>query len=206
VTASCWPEPILGVRAGRGGRAVVWTGLIIASLRQGPRCILADARGASVGPFLAAPVMTAYVLAEAMLERHAPGTAHAIVIAFLVVGLRMRGLLTAQWLTGGLQQGTFGPAFFLPGIGIGFVGAGAAATAGLQSIAELFVGIAIATWVRLSSIAVDRVFYGPRLAPLLIGAIAARTIVAGARRELLPSPRGTAAVALSRLPVAAGED
>ena len=350
MTAGGWSEPIIGARAGRGGRAVlrippnffgiplglaalaalwafagaslgapaavgdtlgilaavVWIGLIVAYLRQGPRRILADARDATVGPFLAAPVMTAYVLAEAVLERHAPGTAHAIVIAFLVVGLLVSGLLTGQWLTGGLQQETFGPAFFLPGIGIGFVGAGAAATVGLQSIAELFFGIGIATWVLLSSMALNRVFFRPRLAPsllptmaielaspavagnayfvihpgppdllllglsgyaalmviaqipllplyrglsfsagfwaftfptatmalfalrwlelehpaggsaygwalvaaitVLIGAIAARTIVAGARRELLPSPGGTPAVALSRTPAAAGED
>jgi hypothetical protein len=67
--------------------AVVWIGLTVAYLLQGPRRILADARDATVGPFLAAPVMTAYVLAADVLEPHAPGTARTIVIAFLVIGL-----------------------------------------------------------------------------------------------------------------------
>ena len=121
--------------------AVVWIGLTLAYLRQGPRRILADARDATVGPFLAAPVMTAYVLAADVLEPHAPGAARTIVIAFLAIGLLVSGLLTGQWLSGGLEEETFGPAFFLPTIGIGFVGADAAATVGLYSIAELFFGI-----------------------------------------------------------------
>jgi hypothetical protein len=31
-------------------------------------------------------------------------------IAFLVLGLLVSGLLTGQWLRGGLEQDTFGPA------------------------------------------------------------------------------------------------
>ena len=151
--------------------AIVWIGLTVAYLRQGPRRILADARDATVGPFLAAPVMGAYVLA-ALLEPHAPGAARAIVIAFLVVGLLVCGLLTGQWLTGGLEEKTFGPAFILPGIGIGFVGADAAATVGLHSMPELFFGIGIAGWVLFSSVALNRLFFRPRLEPSLIPTMA----------------------------------
>jgi tellurite resistance protein len=151
--------------------AGVWIGLMVAYLRQGPRRILADARDATVGPFLAAPVMAAYGLAG-VLEPHAPGAARAIVIAFLVIGLLVSGLLTGQWLTGGLEEKTFGPAFFLPGIGIGFVGADAAATVGLHSIAELFFGIGIASWVLISSVALNRMFFRPRLPPALIPTMA----------------------------------
>jgi tellurite resistance protein TehA-like permease len=57
---------VLGVVA-----AVVSIGLTVAYLLQGPRQILADARDATVGPFLAAPVMAAYVLAAGLLEPHA---------------------------------------------------------------------------------------------------------------------------------------
>lgn len=152
--------------------AVVWIGLTVAYLRQGPRRILADARDATVGPFLAAPVMSAYVLAASVLEPHAPGAARAIVIVFLVVGLLVSGVLTGQWLMGGLEEATFGPAFFLPGIGIGFVGSDAAATVGLHSIADLFYGIGIAAWVLISSVALNRLFFRPRLAPALIPTMA----------------------------------
>ncbi len=103
--------------------------------------------------------MSAYVLAV-VLEPHAPGAARAIVIAFLVIGLLVSGMLTGQWLTGGLQEETFTPAFFLPGIGIGFVGADAAATVGLHSIAQLFFGTSGRRWcVRLDP---RRSHHGPR--------------------------------------------
>jgi tellurite resistance protein len=152
--------------------AVVWIGLTLAYLRQGPRRILADARDATVGPLLAAPVMTAYVLAADVLEPHAPGAARTMVIAFLAIGLLVSGLLTGQWMTGVLEEETFGPAFFLPTVGIGFVGADAAAVVGLHSIAELFFGIGIAGWVLISSVALNRLFFRPRLAPSLIPTMA----------------------------------
>src|SRR5207253_236098 len=85
----------------------------------------------------------------------------------LVIGLLVSGLLMGQWLTGGLEEATFGPAFFLPGIGIGFVGADAAATVGLHGIAELFFGVGIASWVLISSVTLNRMFFRPRLAPSL---------------------------------------
>ncbi|MDX6423938.1 MAG: tellurite resistance protein [Gaiellaceae bacterium] len=158
---------VLGVLA-----AVVWVGLMVAYLRQGPRRILADGRDPTVGPFLAAPVMSAYVLAAGVLEPHAPEAARVIVIAFLAIGLLVGGLLMGQWLTGGLEEATFGPAFFLPGIGIGFVGADAAATVGLHSIAQLFFGIGIAGWVLISSVTLNRMFFRPRLAPGLLPTMA----------------------------------
>jgi tellurite resistance protein len=143
----------------------VWIGLMAAYLRQGPRRILADARDTTAGPFLAAPVMTAYVLAAGVLEPYAPQAARTIVIAFLVIGLLVSGLLTGQWLTGGLEEEKVGPAYFLPGIGIGFVGADAAATIGLHSIAQLFFGAGVVAWVFISSVVLNRMSFRPRLAP-----------------------------------------
>jgi tellurite resistance protein len=156
----------LGVLAG-----AVWAILMVAYLRQGPRRILADARDATLGPFLAAPVMSVYALTY-VLQPHAPGAARALVIVFLVVGLLVSGLLTGQWLTGGLDQATFGPAFFLPGIGIGFVGADAAATVGLHGAAELFFGVGVASWVLIGSTTLNRFFFQPRLPPALIPTMA----------------------------------
>jgi tellurite resistance protein len=180
--------------------AVVWVVLMVAYLRQGLRRILADARDATLSPFLAAPVMAAYVLAAGVLEPHAPRAAHAIVIVFLAVGLVVSGLLTGQWLTGGLEEATFGPAFFLPGIGIGFVGADAAATVGLHSIAELFFGIGIASWVLIGSVTLNRLFFRPRLPPSLLPTMAielAPAAVAGNAYFLIhPGPPDTLLFAL----------
>jgi tellurite resistance protein len=158
---------VLGVLA-----AVVWVGLMVAYLRQGPRRILADARDAAHSPFLAAPAMGAYVLAAGVLEPHAPGAARAIVIAFLVIGLLVTGLLVGQWMTGNLDETTFGPAFLLPGVGIGCVGADAAATVGLHGVAELFFGIGITSMALFASLTLNRLFIGPRLAPLLLPTMA----------------------------------
>jgi tellurite resistance protein len=158
---------VLGVLA-----AVVWAGLLVMYLRQGPRRILADARDTGTSPFLAAPVMSAYVLAEGVLEPHAPGAARAIVIAFLVIGLLVGGLLMGQWMTGGLEDTTFGPAYFLPGVGIGFVGAEAAGTVGQHSVAEIFFGLGFASWVLVSSVTINRLFFRPRLAPGLFPTMA----------------------------------
>jgi tellurite resistance protein len=151
--------------------AALWTGLVVAYLRQGPRRILADGRDPALGPFLAAPVISAYILAI-LLDPHAPAAARGVVIAFLVIGFLVSGLLMGEWLSGGLQEATFGPAFFLPGIGIGCVGADAAATVGLHGIAELFFGVGVASWVLISSVALNRLFFRPRLAPGLIPTMA----------------------------------
>jgi tellurite resistance protein len=181
--------------------ALVWLSLMVAYLRQGARRILADGRDATLGPFLAAPVMAAYVLAADVLEPSAPGAARAIVIAFLAIGLLVSGLLTGQWLTGGLDEATFGPAFFLPGIGIGFVGADAAATVGLHSVAELFFGVGIASWVLISSVTLNRMFFRPRLAPNLLPTMAiemAPAAVAGNAYFLIhPGPPDLMLFALS---------
>jgi tellurite resistance protein len=180
--------------------AAVWAGLIVAYLRQGPRQVLADARDATVGPFLAAPVMTAYALSY-LVDLHAPGAARVMVVVFLVPGLIVSGLLMGQWLTGGLEEATFGPAFFLPGIGIGCVGADAAATVGLHSLAELFFGIGFASWVLISSITLNRFFFQPRLPPNLMPTMAielAPAAVAGNAYFLIhPGPPDLLLLALS---------
>jgi Voltage-dependent anion channel len=170
-----------------GGLAtIVWVGLTVAYLRQGPRQILADARDATVSPFLAAWVMSAYVLAAGWLEPLAPGTTRAIVNVFLVIGLLVSGLLTGQWLTGGLEEATFGPAFYLPGVGIDFVGADAAATVGLHSIAQLFFGIGVAAWGS-DQLGDARMFFRRRLAPSPIPTMAIEMAPAAARRAIKPS-------------------
>jgi tellurite resistance protein len=156
----------IGVVAG-----ALWIGLVVAYVRQGPRRILADARDAATSPFLAAPVMTAYVLGY-VLDAHDPAAARAFVIVFLVLGLLVSGLLTGQWFTGGMDEKTFGPAFFLPGIGIGFVGADGAATVGLHSIAQLFFGIGVTSMVLITSIVLNRLLFRPRLAPAQVPTMA----------------------------------
>jgi hypothetical protein len=76
------------------------------------------------------------VLSEA-LAPPAPTAARVIVIVFLVAGLLFGGLLLGQWMTGGLEERTFTTAYFLPVLGLGFLGSEAASVVGLDSIARL---------------------------------------------------------------------
>jgi len=73
------------------------------------------------------------------------------------------GLLMGQWLTGGLEEATFGPA-------------------SLRWLElEHPAGGSAYAWVLVAAITA------------LVGAIAARTMLAAARGQLLPSPGGAAA-------------
>jgi tellurite resistance protein len=151
--------------------AAVWVLVTAAYLRQGPRQIVADMRDPVVGPFLAAAPISGFLLGEA-LAAHAGTAGRAVVIVFLVVGLMLGGWLTGQWMTGGLVEETFSPAFFLPGLGVGFVGSDAAVTVGLRSIGEVYFGIGAVAWVLMSSVVFNRVFFRPRLAPALLPTMA----------------------------------
>jgi hypothetical protein len=108
-------------------------GLAAAYLRQGAHQILADFGDTVAGPMLAAPIMSALVLGS-VLCGHARTAGHVVVIVSLIVGAPLCGLLIGQWMTGGIDEDRLGPALYLPGGGIGFVGSEAADTIGLHGI------------------------------------------------------------------------
>jgi tellurite resistance protein len=151
--------------------AVTWVLLTIAYLRQGPRRILADSHDAALGPFLAVAVLAALVLGEA-LAAPAPTAGRVIVIVFLVAGLLLGGLLVGQWMTGGLEEMTFTTAFFLPILGVGFIGSEAASVVGLHAIAQVYFGIGAVGWVFMSSVVLNRLFFRPPLPPALTPTLA----------------------------------
>jgi tellurite resistance protein len=151
--------------------AGVWVLVTAAYVRQGPAQIVADMRDPAVGPFLAAAPISGFLLAET-LAAHDAVAGRVVVVVFLVAGLLLGGWLTGQWMTGGLVEETFGPAFFLPGLGMGFVGSEAAATVGLHSMAEAFFGIGAVAWVLMSSVVFNRMFFRARLPPPLLPTMA----------------------------------
>jgi tellurite resistance protein len=150
---------------------VVWCVLVVGYLRQGPRRLVTDALDTAAGPLLAAPVMSGLLLGI-VLSEHARTAGHIVVIVFLVAGALLSGLLLGQWQTGGLDRDRLGPAIYLAGGGIGWVGTQAAYAIGLHHIAAVFFGIGVFTWVCVSSIVLDRLFYRPRLSPDLIPSMA----------------------------------
>jgi tellurite resistance protein len=151
--------------------AVVLCILACCYARQGPRHLLADAKDTAAGPLLAAPVMSGLILGV-VLGDHARVAGHVVVIVLLVVATLMAGLLLGQWFTGGLEQDKLGPAIYLGGGGLTFVGTQAAAAIGHHQIAEAFFGIGVISWVHVSSVVLGRVFLRPRLAPALFPSMA----------------------------------
>jgi GAF domain-containing protein len=141
---------------------VVWCVLVAGYLRQGPRRLVTDARDTAAGPLLAAAVMSALLLGV-VLSEHARTAGHVVVIVFLAIGALVSGLLLGRWQTGGLEQDRLGPAIYLPGGGIGWVGTQAADAIGLHHLAAVFFGIGVFTWVFVSSIVLNRFLYRPRL-------------------------------------------
>jgi tellurite resistance protein len=165
----------------------VWCVLAVAYVCQGARQILRDFRDTVDGPMLAAPVMSALVLGS-VLSTHARTAGHIVVIVFLIVGALLCGLLIGQWMSGGIDEDRLGPALYLPGGGIGFVGCEAAYAIGRHGIAALFFGIGVFTWVFASSIVLSRLQYRPRLAAALTPTMAielAPPAVAGSAYFLL---------------------
>jgi tellurite resistance protein len=165
----------------------VWCVLVVGYLSQGPREMLADARDTAKGPLLAAPIMTGLLLGS-FLFTHARTAGHIVVIVFLIVGVITCGLFLGEWMTGGLDQDRVGPAYYLPGGGIGLVGSVVACQVGMRGVGALFFGIGVFTWVFVSSIVLSRLEYRPRLAPAMIPTIAielAPPAVAGSAYFLL---------------------
>jgi tellurite resistance protein len=149
----------------------VWCALAAGYLRQGAHQILADFRDTADGAMLAAPVMSALVLGS-VLSAHARTAGHVVVIVFLILGALLCGLLIGQWMTGGIDEDRLGPALYLPGGGIGFVGCEAAYAIRLNGVAALFFGIGVCTWVFASSIILSRLQYRPRLSAALTPTLA----------------------------------
>jgi tellurite resistance protein len=165
----------------------VWCALAVGYLRQGARQVLADFRDTADGSMLAAPIMSALVLGS-VLSAHARTAGHVVVIVSLIVGALLCGLLIGQWMTGGMDEDRLGPALYLPGGGIGFVGSEAAYAIGLHGVAALFFGIGVFTWVFASSIVLSRLQYRPRLSAALTPTMAielAPAAVAGSAYFLL---------------------
>jgi tellurite resistance protein len=171
--------------------AATWALLTVSYVRQGTRRILADMRDPALAPFLAVPMLAGLVLGED-LAPPAPTAGRVIVIIFLVAGLLIGGLLLGRWMTGGLDEKTFSTAYFLPILGLGFIGSEAASVAGLHSIAQAFFGIGAVAWVFMSSVVLNRLFFRPRLPAPLIPTLAielAPPAIAGSAYFLLhPGP------------------
>jgi tellurite resistance protein len=129
----------------------VWVVLTASYLAQGFERIGADFRDTALSPFLATPVMSALILGT-ILDERAPAAGRALVIALLIIGVLLIGALIGHWMNGGLDESLYGPAYYLPGGGLGFVGSEAASAVGLPKAATAYFAIGVFTWVFTSAI------------------------------------------------------
>jgi tellurite resistance protein len=151
--------------------AAVWLVLVCLYLLQGPRIILADLRDPVLSPFVSACVLTAMLLSAA-LARETFAAGRLLVIVSLAVTIGLGGWLTGQWMTGGIEQDSLHPGYFLPTAAGGLIGANVAAQVHLHALAQASFGIGVISWVLLGSVTLSRLFTRPPLPPALVPTLA----------------------------------
>jgi len=176
--AEAWQAtvPVLGTPQGVAGAldilgAALWLVLVGAYLAQGPRVILSDLRHPVLSPFVSLPAVTAMLLATS-LAPYAVTAARVLVIVFLAVTTVIGGWLTGQWMTGGIDQDSVHPGYFLPTVAGGLIGAYCAAQVQLHALAEASFGIGVICWLLLGSTILNRLFVRPALPAALVPAMA----------------------------------
>jgi tellurite resistance protein len=150
---------------------VVLTGGLLLRLMRTPRAIAAELRDPVLSPFMSVPAIVALLLAVGLYP-HAETPARVIALAALVVVVVLGGWLTGQWIAGEVDMARMHPAYFLPTVAGGFLGANVAAVMGYPTIAWLSFGIGVVCWMQLGSTILNRLFMGPPLATALVPALA----------------------------------
>jgi tellurite resistance protein len=151
--------------------AIVWLGLLVGYIRQGPRQIARDLRDPVLGPFVTAAPITGMVLSLA-LAAFSFEAGRALVVVFLAVTLGLGAWLTGQWILSDVEADSAHPGYFLPTVAGGLIGAFTTSQVQLQPLAELSFGIGVVSWLLLGSIVLNRLFFRPRLPAALIPTLA----------------------------------
>jgi len=175
--------------------ALVWLVVLAAYLRQGPRRLTADLRDRTAGPFASLAVITP-LLVSSDLGDYALGAAQVLVAVFLGLTFALGGWLTGQWIAGDYSLDAAHPAYFLPTVAGGLVGAFAAAYVQMHALAEFSFGIGAVAWLLLGSFTLQRLFFRPTLPAALVPTLAiqvAPPAVAGVAYFFM-SPGATGAI------------
>ena len=151
--------------------AIVWVGLLVAYVRQGPRQIASDLRDPVLGPFVTVAPITGMVLSLA-LAGFSFEAGRTLVVVFLAVTLGLGAWLMGQWIITDLEPDSAHPGYFLPTVAGGLIGAFTAAGVQLTALAELSFGIGIVSWLLLGSIVLNRLFFRPLLPAALLPTLA----------------------------------
>jgi tellurite resistance protein len=149
----------------------LWLVLVGAYLAQGPRAVLGDLRHPVLSPFVSLPGIVAMLLVTA-LAPDALAAARTLLIVFLALTILLGGWLTGQWMTGGIDRESVHPAYFLPTVAGGLIGAYGAAQLHLHALAEASFGIGVICWVMLGATVLNRLFFAAALPAALVPTMA----------------------------------
>jgi tellurite resistance protein len=151
--------------------AVVWVGLVLAYVRQGPRQIIRDLRDPVLAPFVTAVPITGMVLSLA-LSQFSFDLGRSLVGVFLAATLALGAWLMGNWIITDLDPESAHPGYFLPTVAGGLIGAFTTAGVQLQTLAQLSFGIGMVSWFLLGSIVLNRLFFRRLLPAALLPTLA----------------------------------
>jgi tellurite resistance protein len=144
---------------------------LVIKLMLAPKTILADLADSAIGPFFSLLPITGMLLAVG-LEPYAFAAARVLFLVFFVATVLLGGWYTGQWIVAALDADTFGPAYFLPTVAGGILGADSAASFGLTGLGWLSFGIGMISWLMLGPIILNRLYFRPGLPVALIPTLA----------------------------------
>ncbi len=145
--------------------------VLVIKLVLAPKTVLADLADAAIGPMFSLLPITGMLLAVG-LEPYAFDAARVLFLVFFVATVLLGGWYTGQWIVAALDAGNFGPAYFLPTVAGGILGADSAASFGLTGLGWLSFGIGMISWLMLGPIILNRLYFRPGLPAALIPPLA----------------------------------
>ena len=144
---------------------------LVIKLVLAPKTVLVDLADSAIGPMFSLLPITGMLLAVS-LEPYALDAARVLFLVCFVATVLLGGWYTSQWIVATLDAGEFGPAYFLPTVAGGLLGADSAASFGLTGLGWMSFGIGMIAWLMLGPIILNRLYFRPGLPVALIPTLA----------------------------------
>jgi tellurite resistance protein len=150
---------------------LLFLAVLVIKLVLAPKTVLADLTDSAIGPVFSLLPITGMLLAVG-LEPYAFDAARILFLVFFVAMVLLGGWYTGQWIVTVLHTDTFSPAYMLPIVAGGLLGADSAASFGLTGLGWMSFGIGMIAWLMLGPIIFNRLYLRPGLPAVLIPTLA----------------------------------
>jgi tellurite resistance protein len=150
---------------------LLFLAVLVIKLVLAPKTVLADLTDSAIGPVFSLLPITGMLLAVG-LEPYAFDAARILFLVFFVAMVLLGGWYTGQWIVTVLHTDTFSPAYMLPTVAGGLLGADSAASFGLTGLGWMSFGIGMIAWLMLGPIIFNRLYLRPGLPAVLIPTLA----------------------------------